>query len=97
MLCGQRLRKQKKHLVKQQTLMETRKSISGAADLGVDLAGVDLDGEDLDGAVLVGVEDGAGENEKKTKTRSEDGIMDLKRELYPRNIHRLTASFPIRV
>ena len=92
MLCGQRLRKQKKHLVKQQTLMETRKSISGAADLGVDLAG-----EDLDGAVLVGVEDGAGENEKKTKTRSEDGIMDLKRELYPRNIHRLTASFPIRV
>ena len=59
----------------------------------MDLAGEDLDGEDLDGVVLVGVEDGAGEKEKKTKTRSADGIMDLKRELYPRNIHRLTASF----
>lgn len=42
--------------------METRKSISGAADLGVDLAG-----EDLDGAVQVGVEDGAGAGEKEKK------------------------------
>ena len=79
--------------------METRRSISGAVDLGADLAGEEAGAEAVVVALAgVAALAGAGAGKKaKTETRTEDEIMYSIHHPHTRITLRLKSSFPIGV
>ena len=77
--------------------METRRSISGAVDLGVDLAGEEA-GAEVVVVALAGVAALAGAGKKeKAETRTVVEIIHLIHPSHMRSTLRLKSSFPIGV